>query len=70
MDNFERWKYHIGIENQRGEKLTEEQLRKWAEDPERMMECIFCQIVEEPPYFQVHIGRAIFGRKDGVIYLE
>lgn len=51
---FERWKYYIDIaENQRGEKLTEERLRKWADDPNRMLECVFCQIVEPPSYFQV-----------------
>lgn len=54
ISDFERWKNYIDIaENQRGEKLTEEQLRKWADDPERMMECVFCQIVEEPSYFQL-----------------
>ena len=63
--SFEKWRYHIGIENQRGEKLTEEQLKKWVEDPERMMECIFCQVVEPPSYFHLHLGRIIFGRKEG-----
>lgn len=54
MNDFERWKYLIGCaENLRGEPLTEEQLRKWADDPDRMLECIFCQIVEPPDYFHL-----------------
>lgn len=61
MDYFERWKYYIDCaENQRGEKLTEEQLRKWAEDPERMLECVFCQVVELPSYFQLPAHRFIY----------
>ncbi len=53
MDHFERWQYHIGLENQKGEKLTKEQLRRWTDDSERMFECTLCQIVEPPGFFQL-----------------
>jgi len=52
--DFEQWKhYTLTVQNLEGKTLTEEQLRKWANDPDRMLECVFCQIVEPPSFFQV-----------------
>jgi hypothetical protein len=51
---FKFWEGYIDIlENQKGEKLTEEQLRKWISDPNRMLECVFCQIVGPPSFFHI-----------------
>jgi len=50
---FKFWEGYIGIENHRGEKLTEEQLRKWVADPNRMLECVFCRIVGPPSFFEI-----------------
>lgn len=68
--DFRRWKYLINCaENQKGEKLAEEQLRQWSEDPNRMMECIFCQIVEPPSYFQLSDMEYTMLRRKGLPHL-
>ena len=40
--NFDKWKHHIGVENLLDEPLTVNALRRWADDPNRRVECIFC----------------------------
>lgn len=36
------WQHLVGIPNPKGEALKPEQLRAWADDPKRELECIFC----------------------------
>lgn len=40
--DYEQWKHHAGVENQDGVVLTDEMIRKWAENPYRKLWCIFC----------------------------
>ncbi len=38
---FDKWKHFVGIENDRGEKLTESMLRAWSNNSNRELECTF-----------------------------
>ena len=54
MNDFEHWKHYANCaQNLKGETFSEEQLRKWVDDPDKMLECVFCQIVEPPNYFDI-----------------
>lgn len=36
------WHHLVGIKNLKGQALAPGQLRAWADDPKRELECIFC----------------------------
>jgi hypothetical protein len=38
---YKRWQFYVGIENSKGNKLTDSMLRKWLKDPNRRLECVF-----------------------------
>ncbi|KKL88089.1 hypothetical protein LCGC14_1928250 [marine sediment metagenome] len=39
--DFEFWKYYIGITDSQNRTLTEEMLLEWSKDPNRSLECAF-----------------------------